>query len=164
MRVSHIPLRLTAGAFILNSGLSHMGMDAETAKQLHGMAASAYPAIGKVDHQPFGQALAVGEVALGAGLLVPVVPSWLIGAALAGFSGSLLGMYARTPSVRQEGSLRPNSKGIALAKDSWLAGIAVALVMDGITSRFGRRRRRRSGRKVTRRGLRARIPWSGERG
>jgi hypothetical protein len=130
VRVSHVPLRLAAGAFILNSGLSKLGMEHERAKYLHEMATGAYPVLKRVDPQPFSQALGAGEVALGATLLAPFIPSWMAGLALAGFSGSLVGLYVRTPSAHQENSLRPNDQGVALAKDTWLAGMAAALILD----------------------------------
>lgn len=143
MRLSHVPLRLAAGAFILNAGVSHLGMDSDTAKGVHGMASRAYPPLTRVDPQPFGQALAAGEIALGAALLIPVIPSGLAGLALAGFSGSLLGMYVRTPALHQEGSLRPNTEGTAIAKDSWLAGIAAALIIDQVVGSRSKRARSR---------------------
>ncbi|GEM_PF-324144 len=144
MRMSHVPLRLAAGAFILNSGLSKLGMEHERAKHLHEMATVAYPMLKRVDPEPFGQALGAGEVALGATLLAPFIPSWMAGLALAGFSGSLVGLYVRTPSAHQENSLRPNDQGTALAKDTWLAGMAAALILDELSSRRSRRRRRRA--------------------
>jgi hypothetical protein len=144
VRVSHVPLRLAAGAFILNSGLSKLGMEHERAKYLHEMATGAYPVLKRVDPQPFSQALGAGEVALGATLLAPFIPSWMAGLALAGFSGSLVGLYVRTPSAHQENSLRPNDQGVALAKDTWLAGMAAALILDELASRRSSRRRRRA--------------------
>ena len=149
MRASHIPMRLATGAFILNSGLSHLSMDEDQAKQLHGMAVGAYPLLERLEPKLFGQILAGGEVALGAAMLVPVVPSGVAGLALGGFSGSLLGMYARTPGVHEEGSLRPTGQGIALAKDSWMAGIAMALVVDHFASNRAKRRRRRTQERMT---------------
>ncbi len=38
--VRTLPPRLTAGAFILNSGVGKLSADEETAARLHGMAAS----------------------------------------------------------------------------------------------------------------------------
>ncbi|HMK99969.1 MAG TPA: hypothetical protein VK428_07275, partial [Acidimicrobiales bacterium] len=78
--------------------------------------------------------------ALGGGLLLPFVPSWLVGLGLAGFSGGLLNLYLKTPGMRQEGSFLPTSEGTALAKDVWMAGIAAMLLFDR-ESWFRRRRR-----------------------
>ncbi|MGH9068138.1 MAG: hypothetical protein ACRD0J_11730 [Acidimicrobiales bacterium] len=143
LRMSHIPLRLATGAFLLNSGLTKLGMPEEHASRLHGMATGAYPGLKRLDPKPFGQALAVGETSLGVALLTPFLPSSLVGLGLGAFSGALLGMYARTPALHQEGSLRPSEQGVAMAKDTWMAGIAAALVLDGISSSRTRRGRRR---------------------
>ena len=51
------------------------------------------------------------------------------------FSGSLLGMYLRTPALHKEGSVAPSSQGVAIAKDVWMFGIGLALVIDSLTSR-----------------------------
>ena len=128
-RPSHIPLRATAGAFILNSGLSKWSADTETAQQLHGFAAGTYPAVKKVEPPVFVKALAAGEIALGAALLLPGVSSTKAGAGLVAFSGGLLGLYAKTPGMRD--GIRPTQQGTAIAKDIWLLGIGSSLVIDG---------------------------------
>ncbi|MBD8607612.1 hypothetical protein IFT73_12165 [Aeromicrobium sp. CFBP 8757] len=128
-RLSHVPLRLTAGSFILNSGLSKWSADAETAQQLHGFAAGTYPAVQKVEPPIFVKALAAGEIALGAALLLPGVSSTKAGAGLVAFSGGLLGLYAKTPGMRD--GIRPTQQGTAIAKDVWLLGIGSSLVIDG---------------------------------
>jgi hypothetical protein len=64
------------------------------------------------------------------------VPSALVGAALTAFSGALLGLYLRIPGLRQEGSLRPTNQGIPIAKDVWLLGIGLALVVDDVRDRY----------------------------
>ncbi|MFD7834308.1 hypothetical protein [Streptomyces sp. NPDC059761] len=52
--------------------------------------------------------------------------------ALTVFTVGTLGLYLRTPGMRQEGSLRPTEQGIALAKDIWLLGIGVSLIAEGV--------------------------------
>jgi hypothetical protein len=131
----NLPPRLIAGTYIANSGFSKLKADDETAKSLHGMAATAYPLIGKVEPQMFLRVLAASEITLGATLLVPVIPTWLAGVALAGFSAGLVGLYLRIPGMRQEGSIRPTVQGTPLAKDTWLFGIGLSFVVDAITSR-----------------------------
>lgn len=128
-RLSHIPLRLTAGSFILNSGLSKWSGDAETAAAMHGFAAGTYPAVKKLEPPVFLKALAVGEIALGAALLAPVVSSRKAGLGLTGFAAGLLGLYAKTPGMRE--GIRPTQQGTAVAKDVWLLGIGTSLVLDG---------------------------------
>ncbi len=128
-------MRLTTGLFILNSGLSKRNADAETAARLHGSAAGAYPFLADLDPQDFARYLSKTEIALGVALLVPVVPTSLAALGLAGFSGGLVGMYLRTPALRQEGSLRPSPDGVAIAKDSWMLGIALGMLIDALTPR-----------------------------
>lgn len=129
------PGRLAAGAFILSSGAGKWSADEETAARLHAMASGTYPFLAKLKPRDFTRLLAAGEVALGAALLLPVVPDALAGAGLAAFSGSLLGLYLRTPGLRREGSLRPTQQGVPLAKDVWMLGIGAGLMIDAITDR-----------------------------
>lgn len=135
MRLHHLPGRLATGAFILNSGLGKRNADRQTAEALHGMAKNAYPFLGRLDPETFVKLLSTGEIALGTALLLPIVPSVLAGAALTGFSGGLLGMYARTPGMTKEGGVLPTEQGIAMAKDVWMAGIGLSLVLDDLTRR-----------------------------
>jgi uncharacterized membrane protein YphA (DoxX/SURF4 family) len=142
-----VPLRLTSGGYVLDSGVSKWHADDATAGQLHGFARSAYPLLGKIEPATFTRALAAGEVGLGAALLIPLVPSAVAGLGLMGFGGALLGLYAVTPGMRRPGSVFPTPEGIALAKDAWLVGIGAALVLGsrGPASFTAWRRARRSG-------------------
>lgn len=54
------------------------------------------------------------------------------GTALTAFSAGLLGLYLRTPAMREEGSLRPSQQGMAIAKDIWMFGIGLTLLIDGL--------------------------------
>lgn len=137
VKLSHLPPRMAAGAFILNSGVGKLSADEETAAQLHGFAVGAYPFLAKLKPRDFVRVLAGAEIALGAALLLPVVPSAVAGAGLTAFSGGLLGLYARTPGMRKEGSPFPTQQGIALAKDAWMMGIGLGLVIDDLTDRLG---------------------------
>jgi hypothetical protein len=134
VKASHLPPRIAAGAFILNSGLGKWSADEETAAQLHGFAVGAYPFLSKIKPKDFAKLLSAAEIALGAALLVPVIPSAVAGAGLTAFSGGLLGLYARTPGMRKDGTPFPTQQGIALAKDVWMAGIGLGLVIDDLTS------------------------------
>lgn len=144
-RARHVPVRLATGAFILNSGLSKRGADEDTATGLHAFACGTYPFLKKLEPQQFARTLSAGEIAVGTALLLPVVPPAAAGAALTGFSAGLLGLYLRTPGMRQEGSLAPTQDGIPLAKDVWLLGSGLSLVVDALTDE--RRPRRRRGRR-----------------
>ena len=135
VRARHLPPRIAAGAFVLNSGLGKLSADEQTAAQLHGFAAATYPFVGKLRPADFARLLAVSEIALGSALLVPVVPAGVAGAGLVAFAGGLLGLYARTPGMRKEGSIFPSQEGTALAKDVWMAGIGLGLVIDELADR-----------------------------
>ncbi|MBB6119699.1 hypothetical protein [Nocardiopsis algeriensis] len=148
-RVSDLPLRLITGAFILNSGLNKRGADEEAAAGMHGMAANAYPFLGKVDPVTFVKVLSASEIALGAALMLPVVPSRLAGAGLTAFGGALTGLYLRTPGMHEEGGVRPTEEGTGLAKDSWLLGAGLSLVLSGCAQEWKHqlKQRRRKMRK-----------------
>ncbi|NRQ50118.1 hypothetical protein [Aeromicrobium stalagmiti] len=129
IRLAHVPLRLAAGSFILNSGLSKWSADAETAAGLHGFAAGTYPVVKNIEPPIFVKALAAGEIALGAALLTPAVSPTKAGLGLTAFSAGLLGLYAKTPGMRD--GIRPTQQGTPIAKDVWLLGIGTSLVLDG---------------------------------
>lgn len=130
-----VPVRLTTGAFVLNSGLTKRDADEQTAQFVHGFAAGAYPFLKQVDPRTFIRLLSVSEIALGVALLAPVVPAGLAGAGLTAFSLGLIGLYLRTPGMRQPGSLRPTQEGTSLAKDAWLLAIGLSLVVDECAKR-----------------------------
>ncbi|WP_285730299.1 hypothetical protein [Nocardiopsis sp. ATB16-24] len=124
-----MPARIAMGAFILNSGLGKRGVDEEAAQGMHGMAVGAYPFLKDVDPVTFTKMLSGAEIALGTALLLPIVPSRLVGAGLTAFASSLLGMYLRTPGMRLPNSVRPSEQGLSLAKDVWLLGAGISMMM-----------------------------------
>jgi hypothetical protein len=130
MRLSHIPLRLTTGAFILNAGLGKRDLDKDSAAGMQAMAARVYPPVSRIKPETFGKMLSYAEMTLGAALLAPFVPARLAGVGLGIFSGSLFTMYLKTPGMTLEDGIRPSQQGTALAKDIWMLGIAAALVLD----------------------------------
>lgn len=133
-----LPLRLSAGLFLLNSGLSKVDADEETAGGLHGFASGAYPFVKRFEPRWFVGMLSKTEIGLGAALLLPAVPAAVAGAGLTAFSLGTLGLYLRTPGMRQEGSLRWTEQGLPLAKDVWMVGAGLSLLIDGLASRRGR--------------------------
>jgi hypothetical protein len=133
LRARDIPGRLAAGAFILNSGLSKRDVPQERATGMHGMAKGTYPFLSSWDPTSFVRTLSKTEIALGALLLTPVVPTAVAGAALTGFAGGLLGLYLRTPGMRKPGSLAPSEQGLTISKDVWLLGIGLGLLVDGLS-------------------------------
>ncbi|MEP7025547.1 MAG: hypothetical protein ABJB47_17460 [Actinomycetota bacterium] len=134
-KARRLPLRLASGAFILNAGLGKWSATEETAARVHSMTAGAYPVFGKLTPRDFTRLLAAGEIALGVVLLAPVVPAAVAGAGLTAFSAALLGVYARTPGMHRERSVRPTPLGTPLAKDVWLAAIGLGLIVDAATDR-----------------------------
>jgi hypothetical protein len=135
MELSHLPVRTATGAFILNSGLSKRNLEGQAAEQMHGWASSSIPVLARLKPEVFVRLLSGTEVALGTALLVPVVPSALVGLGLVAFSAGLLTLYLKTPGMRQEGSIRPTERGNGLAKDVWLLGAGLTLLLDDITAR-----------------------------
>jgi hypothetical protein len=140
--LSEIAPRISAGAFILNSGLGKRGADEQAAAGMQGFAAGTYPFLKNLQPQQFAKALSTSEIAVGVLLLAPVVPTAVAGAALTVFSGGLLGLYLRTPGMRKPGSLAPTEQGLAIAKDSWLLGIGIGLLTRGTIDREPRRVRK----------------------
>ena len=135
MRLSHLPIRVSTGLIILNSGLSKRGADEATAQGLHGMAVGAYPFLADMEPVEFAKNLSRAEIALGLALLLPMVPSFVVALALTAFSGGLVGMYLKTPALHEEGSIRPNAQGLAVAKDVWMLGGGLSMIIDLLTPR-----------------------------
>jgi hypothetical protein len=144
---SNLPLRLTAGAFILNSGLSKWTAGEETAATTHGFATGTYPFLKGIEAPRFLKLLAGGEIGLGAALLLPFVPAAVAGAGLTAFAGGLLGLYLRTPGMHD--NLRPTQQGTAIAKDVWLLGIGTSLLLRGrSTARTARKAAKRAAKET----------------
>ena len=146
--LSEIAPRISAGAFILNSGLGKRGADAQAAAGMHGFAAGTYPFLKSVPPEKFASVLSTSEIVVGGLLLTPFVPTAVAGAALTVFSGGLLGLYLRTPGMRKPGSLAPTEQGLAIAKDSWLLGIGIGLLLRGTVDRPQPRRVRRAAKRL----------------
>jgi hypothetical protein len=127
----NVPTRVASGAYILHSGLSKWNGTEEQAKGVHAAAAAAYPFLADVQPATFLKALAAAEIGVGAALLTPFVGNRLAGAALTAFSGSLIGMYLRTPAMHEPGSVWPTRAGTAVSKDVWMLGIGVGLLAEG---------------------------------
>ena len=134
VKARDLPGRITTGAYILHSGLDKWRADGTRATALHGMAARAFPVLNRIRPARFLRLLAASEIAVGMALLAPIVPNALAGAALTGFSGSLVTMYARTPALRRPGSIWPSQAGVAVSKDIWMLGIGLGLVADAFTA------------------------------
>ena len=134
MKVRNLPIRLVTGAFVLHSGLEKWKGSTEQAAGVHGMASSAYPFLKSIPPEQFLRLLAAVETLTGTVLLAPFVPSAVAGAVLTGFSGGLLGLYARTPGLRKPGSVWPEQEGIAISKDAWMFGIGLTQIADSLSN------------------------------
>jgi uncharacterized membrane protein YphA (DoxX/SURF4 family) len=128
VKARDLPGRIAAGAYILHAGLEKWRADEARAKGVHKAASGAYPFLERIPPERFIKLLAAGEIAIGTALLAPVVPSAVAGAALTGFSGSLLTMYLRTPALHKPGSIWPTQAGTGISKDVWMLGIGLGLV------------------------------------
>jgi uncharacterized membrane protein YphA (DoxX/SURF4 family) len=146
MRLSHLPLRLTAGAYLVSSGVTRWQAPSEAVADVQKQARVAFPQLPDVPPTVFGKGLSVGEMGLGALLLSPFVSPVLAGAALAAFSGAMLKVWWVTPGTHEEGSARPTPEGITAAKDVCLLGAGVSLALDGVGD--GARRSARRTRKA----------------
>ena len=135
MKLRELPPRLITGAYILHTGLEKWHAEESTAEAIHGMATTAYPMLKRFTPTRFLRLLAAGEIATGTVLLAPLVPTAVAGAALSGFSGALLRLYARVPGMRREASIWPTQNGIAVSKDSWMLAIGLGLLVDALTRR-----------------------------
>ena len=156
MQLTHAPIRVATGAFILNSGIGKLSADEGTAQFLHGAAASTYPALFQ-DMKPasFARLLAYSEIALGAALLAPMVPATVAGAGLTGFGASLIGMYLKNDDMTLDDGIRPSQAGTAVAKDVWLVGAGLTLLTQGIAGAA------KSGARATKKSLRKATPFTG---
>ena len=135
-RIANLPIRMAAGAFLVNSGLTKLKADKDDHERVHGFASGTYPVLQNVPPDQFAMALGASEVALGGALMLPfAVGDSLAGLGLSSFAAGLIGLYAQTPGMRQEGSVRPTQQGIPLAKDVWLVGIGATLLLSGLTTR-----------------------------
>ena len=130
MRISNAILRGVPGAFLLQSGYGKLGMDAESAEGLKQFASTGVPQFADWDSQTFAKFIAGTELALGTALLTPLVSKRLAGAGLLAFSAGLLSMYFRNSDMTQEDGIRPSEQGMTLSKDSFLAAIGAALVLQ----------------------------------
>jgi uncharacterized membrane protein YphA (DoxX/SURF4 family) len=138
MNLRNLPLRLVTGAYIAHTGWEKWHGGEEQAAGLHDMATGAYPVFASMKPTDFLRLLSVGELATGALLLAPFVPTAVAGAVLTGFSGALVGMYLRTPALHKPGSIWPTQQGVAVSKDAWMLGIGLSLLADAVSRRRSR--------------------------
>lgn len=126
--IGNAALRLVTGAYILNSGIGKRSLDPGHAAMLQEAATRVVPTAASLTPEQFGKYLSTSEIGIGTVLLLPFIPTRLAGLALGAFSAGLIGTYLKSPGMTEADGIRPTGKGSAMAKDFWLAGIAVALI------------------------------------
>ena len=141
MSLAQLPIRLTTGAFVLNSGIGKLSISDEEAEGLQQMAANGVPVLADMSPAAFRRVIAATEISVGAAQLIPKVPGWLAGSALSAFSAGLLNMYLNTPGMTQDDGVRPSSDGTAVAKDVWMLGAGVSMVVDSLINTTSRRKK-----------------------
>ena len=135
IKLHQLPPRLACGAFILNTGIGKRSLDVETAAGLRDQAALVFPVLKKMDPERFGKLLSAFEICLGVALLIPVVPTWLVSAGLTGFSGMLMGVYLKTPSLTMDDGIRPTPAGMPIARDVFMLGSGLGMFVEELTTR-----------------------------
>jgi len=128
--IRSIPVRLATGAYILHAGIEKWNAPPERAAALQGAASGAFPMLRRIPPVRFVKLLSAGEMALGSALLTPLVSNRLAGLGLTAFSGSLVAMYWRTPTLRRAGSVWPTPQGVAVSKDVWMLGAGLSLLLE----------------------------------
>jgi uncharacterized membrane protein YphA (DoxX/SURF4 family) len=135
MNLRNVPTRLATGAFVLHAGLGKWGGSEQQAEGVHGMASAAIPLLKQFSPPTFLRLLAGGEIATGALLLAPFISNRKAGLALTAFSGGLMMLYARTPSMHEPGSIWPTQQGTPVAKDVWMLGVGLGLLLDSASKK-----------------------------
>ncbi|GAB3848530.1 hypothetical protein [Nesterenkonia populi] len=135
VKLSHMPVRIAAGALILNAGWDIRQLPEEAAEGVQEMGAKAMPEVNRLKTKDFREVLSDSELALGAALLLPAIPSWLAGAGLTAFSGGLLRMYLKSPEMTKDDGVRPTEVGTPIAKDIVMLGAGVTLILDDLFRR-----------------------------
>jgi hypothetical protein len=137
--VRRAPLRLTTGAFVLNSGVTRFNADEQTSKRLQQTAAQWLPQVNRMDSRTFAKTVAAGEVALGTALMLPVVPAAIAGLGITAFAASLLaargsaaGQHVGPTGVPTE-STTPEP-AVPKATEAWMLGSGVSLLLDALTA------------------------------
>lgn len=126
----NLPIRAAAGAFILNSGVTKLTADEAGLEHVYSTAITAYPFLESIGSANFGKLLGLYETTVGSALLAPFVSDSKAGAFMLPLAAGLVGLYLKIPGMRRQGSLRPSSQGIPMAKDSWLLAIAISLLIS----------------------------------
>ncbi|MDP3969316.1 MAG: hypothetical protein Q8Q02_13685 [Nocardioides sp.] len=64
-----------------------------------------------------------------------IAPTWLAAAGLTGFSAALMRVYLKTPGLIQDDEIHPAPAGIGIARDIFMLGSRLGLLIDELTDR-----------------------------
>jgi hypothetical protein len=131
--VRRAPLRLTTGAFVLNSGVSTFGATDEKSARLQSSAARLVPQVERMNPRTFAKLLGAGEVTLGTALMLPIVPAAVAGLGLTAFAASLLAMRPSTNGPHTDTDA-DTSSAVPIATEAWMLGSGVSLLLDALTT------------------------------
>jgi hypothetical protein len=129
--VRRAPLRLTTGAFVLNSGVSTFSATGEKTTRLQSTAAKLVPQVERMDPRTFAKVLGAGEVTLGTALMLPVVPAAVAGLGLTAFAASLLATRSSNDGQHADSDGQP---AVPNATEAWMLGSGVSLLLDALTA------------------------------
>jgi len=132
--VRRAPIRLTAGAFVLNSGVSTFNASDQKAKRLQTSAAKLVPQVERMDPRTFAKALAAGEVTLGTALMLPIVPPAIAGLGLSAFAASLLATRQPISGQNSDEPGETSTAAVPGATEAWMLGSGVSLLLDALTT------------------------------
>jgi len=132
--VRRAPLRLTTGAFVLNSGVSTFGASDEQTKKLQSTAAKLMPQVERMDPRTFAKVVGAGEVTLGTALMLPMVPAAVAGLGLTALAASLLASRPTTNGHHASPGGETTSVPVPNATEAWMLGSGVSLLLDALTT------------------------------
>ena len=138
MKLRNVPTRLATGAYILHAGWGKWHGNEEQAAGAQGMASGAFPMFNTMNATDFLKMLSVGEMAVGAALLAPVVPPRDRRGSVDRLRGSA---GDHVPAHRQLAQARQHLADSArhrVSKDVWMLAIGLGLILDEIRSRTDR--------------------------
>ncbi len=127
-RIANQPIRLVAGASMLNDGMEKLNADEMRASAVPEMAEEAGPGSEGMPTEPFVKVMSVAEVGIGAALVLPLLPDRLVGLFLTAFVGGKFLLRGQNDGIDQ---LRPTTTQPKPAKDAWLLGIGLTLLATG---------------------------------
>jgi hypothetical protein len=132
--VRRAPLRLTTGAFVLNSGVSTFSATEEQTKKLQSTAAKLVPQVERMDPRTFAKVVGAGEVTLGTALMLPIVPAAVAGLGLTAFAASLLAARPSGNGQHTDSEPETGKSAVPHATEAWMLGSGVSLLLDALTA------------------------------